>query len=249
MGGAAGENQERQTEGERGIDDKEEGMTLFIWAYGIALVAGAAFVIHRPDFVGNVGFLILGAAASIYPGFLIEHLRRRRDTKTLARAIHCELANRVARCCFDFESPWKALLTQQTDMPAFRLRKFTPEPPIIYPAAAAQIAMLEGAASAIIEFYIFLAAWRRDIENTVKEMEGSRANQSQLSPLAKRLRQTLRPGLDALQALRGQVPNAEQVERDAIAGLDRLSKDHPNKGKSLRERIEIALSETEQSAA
>lgn len=60
--------------------------------------------------------------------------------------------------------------------------------------------------------------------------------------LAGRLQRTLRPGQKALEALASRVPRAEQIERDAMRNSDSLfPKDHPNAGKTVRERIELIL--------
>ena len=74
-----------------------------VWAYGILLVAAAAFLATlRTDYFANFGFLVVGVVLGIYPAFFIEENRRKREAKTIAISTHYELANRVARCCFDF---------------------------------------------------------------------------------------------------------------------------------------------------
>ena len=124
----------------------------------------------REDYVANFGFLIIGVLIGTYPVFLIEELRRAREKRILTESLYHELANRVARCCFDFESPWSRYWTQLDSTTEFWLRKFIPEPPVIYPAVASNISVLgAGAARTVIEFYIALAAWERDITNTADE--------------------------------------------------------------------------------
>jgi hypothetical protein len=221
-------------------------MRLFIIVYGIVVLAGAVVVARDPGYFGNVGFLVVGALLGIYPAFIIEEIRRARAAKNLAKALFHELANRVGRCCFDFEAPWRAYLQPQYEMNVLRLRKFVPEPPVIYPAVAPQIALLKAdAAQAIIDFYIALAAWRREIENTADEFQHTREGVD-IGPvrlLARRLRRTLEPGERALEALARHVPAAAEIERNAMRDGDRLFPDaHPYAGKTVRERINLVLS-------
>lgn len=219
-------------------------MRRLIVVYGVVLLAGSAGLAYRPDFFGNVGFLVIGALLGIYPAFFIEEFKHRRELEQLAAAIHYELANRVARCCFDFENPWSKMLSSPQDIPVFRVRKFVPERPIIYPSAGVQIASLT-AAQAIIEFYFRLAAWERDIRNSADAFDGARVPSDHVRFLANRLRETLEPGKRALDAVSESITNAEQIEREAIAESDRLFPEvHPNKDKTLRERIDLMLRET-----
>lgn len=93
------------------------------------------------------------------------------------------------------------------------------------------------APQAIIRFYFWLEAWRRDIENIAAESQRNNEDVTakEVRFLAKRAHQTLLPGLRALQALAPMVDGYEQLEADAIAGYDVIL-DVPRRG-SLRERI------------
>jgi hypothetical protein len=224
---------------------------LFIIIYGIIVVVAWAIVAARPDYFGNVGFLVIGTAVGIYAAFLIEEYKRRREAKNTTRALFYELANRVGRCCFDFESPWAAFLSKHDPMSEFRLRKFLPEDPVIFPAVAPQIGLLDdSAAQAIIDFYTALAAWRRDLENIADQARGALAIGSDVGSgatqlLAWRLRETLEPGQRALEALAGQVAGAAEIERNAMRDADRrFAGAHPNAGKTFRERIQLILTAT-----
>jgi hypothetical protein len=113
-------------------------MRLFIIVYGIVVAVAWGIVTAKPDYFGNVGFLVIGTLVGIYAVFLIEEYKRMREAKNTTRALFYELANRVGRCCFDFESPWAGLLSKHESMNEFRLRKFAPEYPVIFPAVAPQ---------------------------------------------------------------------------------------------------------------
>lgn len=225
-------------------------MRLFLWIYGCALAFGFAGVAYRPNYFGNVGFLVLGLLAGIYPAFIIEEIRRSREVKILTKALFHELANRVGRCCFDFEDPWHRQLKSRDSMDELRLRKFLPEPPIVYPAVAKEIPSLgDDVIQTIVAFYISLAAWRRDLENMATAARASgfeKISGDVASFLALRLRQTLEPGRRALDALGRHVPNASEIERNAMRDGDQLfASAHPHAGKTVRERIHIYLKATE----
>lgn len=226
-------------------------MRIFIICYGALLIGVSVFIANEPTYLGNVGFLVLGAAFGSYPPFLIAEYYAHRDSKRMATAIYQELANRVARCCFDFESPWIHYRSTREEMEIPRLKKFAPIPPVIFPALSPHIAMFNNdIGQALIRFYIFLTAWEKDIETTTQQFESIRQNvrPTELHRLARRLRNTLDPGKAVLEGIAksGLVENPEQIELAAIADLDKLFPDaHPQKGKPLRKRIQIALDESE----
>lgn len=60
--------------------------------------------------------------------------------------------------------------------------------------------------------------------------------------VAERLRRTLPPGRRALEALARHVPDAAEIERRAMQDGDDMFPDvRPNKGKTVRERIDLVL--------
>src|SRR5688572_9660703 len=118
----------------------------------VAAIAGAILAVGTKEYVANFGFLVFGALIGTGSVFFIEELRREREKTTMTLSLFYELANRVARCCFDFEDPWHKFLARAESMDEFRLRKFISEPPIIYPAVAPQLSMLEeGAPLAVMD--------------------------------------------------------------------------------------------------
>ena len=150
----------------------------------------------------------------------------------------------MARCCFDYEAPWQSYLSIGVPgSSSFRLRKFSPEPPIVFPAVASQLAILEGGApQALIRFYYCLAAWKRDVDNLASEIHvnGGALTSDGCQFLAKRLKQTLRPGLNALEILGRRVEGWERIDAAAIAGYDEYG-DHASTGRTLRERLSIGV--------
>jgi hypothetical protein len=229
-------------------------LRIFTAVYGIVIAVGATLVARDPSYFGNVGFLVLGTLLGIYPVFILEEIKRAREAKNLAKALFHELARAAGRCCFDFEEPWGRYVNTPVQMAIFRALKFVPDPPVIYPAVAPQIALLKDeAAQAIIDFYFSLDAWRRDLENATAEYQ--RVGGMELTPkdvkfLAKRLQQTLSPGKRALEALAPDIAAADEIERNALKEPDATFADkHPNAGKTIRERIAILLGTSELPAA
>lgn len=128
----------------------------------VAMVIALIFsitMISKSDFLTNVGFLVLGALIAIFTTLLGDVAKRPAQARDLARALYEELADRVARCCFDCEVPWSDYLDRNNEnsafanMDSFRLRKFSPGSPIIYSSTASQLAILENdAPQALVKF-------------------------------------------------------------------------------------------------
>lgn len=227
------------------------GLILFlVIAFGFAIA-----LILKSDSLANVGFLVVGAVISVVAVLIADAVKRPAQARDLARALHAELSNRVARCCFDCEQPWHAYLDSDNyhpgQMDSVRLRKFAPLPAVIYPSTANQIAMLKGdAPQALIQFYYRLAAWERDIRSIAAESEN---NKGGVAPeavrlLAIRIHQTLAPGLRALDALSPMVEGPERIESLALAGYDEGA-EHPQRHRPLRERIMAITGQGEGRAA
>ena len=211
---------------------------------GVIAIGFSIILIATGGDLASVGFLVLGALVAAASGLISEEVRRPTQARDLAHALHIELADRVARCCFDSEWPWNKYSDEDKaniEMTPFRVRKFIPNEPIVYRASANQLGLLpKGAATAIIHFYNRLDAWGRDIENRAGENEGGRLEADEIYLLSRRIRQTLGPGLRALETLSSQVEDYEQVERAAIAGYDEF-RARPPDTRSLRERVRAAM--------
>jgi hypothetical protein len=227
----------------------QDNRELVVFGLLIAVVGVlAAVLMAQNNWLTNVGFLVFGALISVFTTLLSERIRQRTAARDLARALYVELTDRVARCCFDAESPWRDYLEMKNRTPGqmntIRLRKFVPVDPIIYPSSASQLGTLgNDAPQALVRFYYQLDAWRRDLENVASDSERNRSGVSfeAISSLAKRVKQTLRPGLRALQALEPLVEDCDSIDASAIAGYDEFGSDSKSTG-TLRDRITSLLS-------
>lgn len=198
----------------------------------------------------NTGFLVFGALLAVVATLLAGWFNRPIAATDLARGIHVELADRVARCCFDYEEPWAQFdppAANAAGMDVDRLRRFASFPPIIYPAAAAQLSLLPGdALQTLLKFYYRLAAWQRDVD-TVAARHSSMGvvPNTELRRLGRRIRETVAPGLAALEAFSPLVGDADAIEADLLAGYDTFRKDRdpaytPDRSLKQRLRTQIA---------
>lgn len=207
----------------------------FLIVLGVIVVAALMMTIKKGN-SRDVGIFILGGAFSIGTAFLLEEFKRTTKTQDTALALHVELSQLIARCCFDFQAPWSSYYKNQTfgGMYAERVRKFSPNTPVIYPSTAADVALLpRNAAQALVEFYGRLWALQRAIDEAARDLK-------HVGAVAVRMRQTLPPGLKAIEALGMMVEGAEKVENDAFAALgEALGKPAPEL--SLRATIRKLL--------
>jgi len=241
-----------------------------LWLISLSLVLGCWIVVSIPasiatgeaikssDWIGFGGNVVAGAmtlTAGIIAWFSVKgqieaqeiaHARAQAELTTdLASILYAELAHLLARCCFDSESPWKDYWPESASvdkMDEARLRKFVPVDPVIYLATAGQLPLLGGAAQHLMEFQHRLSALRREIVNI--------ANQAHLSNkviegkdvklVARRYRETLRPGSRALGALAPMVQNAEEIEALARA-LYYESRPNEDLKKTLKQRVDDLL--------
>ncbi|WP_377829518.1 hypothetical protein ACFKHW_07085 [Bradyrhizobium lupini] len=165
-----------------------------------------------------------------------------------ARTLHAELADLVARCCFDSESRWEGYwpITAQGILEKHELRSFAPAEPTIFANASGELASLgPDAPLRLVQFYNSLTALRRDISDITDGMTGNPANRVLVRQVALRFLRTLRPGLDALRALDRLVPDSEKVEQAAIKPYDATRQNGPAPSGTLRNRIERLLESAE----
>jgi len=169
------------------------------------------------------------------------------QAENLACTLHAELADLVARCCFDSEGRWHHYWTDNVPAPSqnynkTELRRFAPAQPTIFTNASGNLATLGADAPLrLVQFHNSLSALRRDIDYIADGMTQHSATQLQAQQIAERFYLALQPGLNALLALAPMVPKAEEVERSAIEPYDANRLDGPPPEGTLRDRINRLL--------
>ncbi len=193
----------------------------------------------------NLAFLVMGVVLSVFLTHLSEALKRPSERRELARALYSELANRLARCCFDFEEPWSDWVDENKaphNVEVLRVRRFMPFPPLVFPATASKLALLNNdAQQALITFYVALDAYRKDMSEIADRFQTNGTVPAALVTLiAGRLFRTLPPGYEALRALGEMVDDPAEIDAAAIRYADTLF-DHKRSHLPLRQRIEYYL--------
>jgi hypothetical protein len=203
-----------------------------------ALILAAAVVafLATSSALQSLGNILVGAGLALGATYFVEEAKRSRLAKDLAIAIYHELANRAARCCYDFESPWSRYLEKPHELSRFTVAKFLPQAPTVFEANADKLALLGVTVpAALIAFYFRLAVIARDMENLREDAAGGKVSANGVHTIATRFAAALAPGLRALQALGAHVPNHRDIDDDAISTFDiGAAKRAPG---TLRERL------------
>jgi hypothetical protein len=108
-------------------------------------------------------------------------------------------------------------------MTVLRVRKFAPEDPVVFLSSASQIALLgTEVAQALVRFYYRLSCWRRDTENVAVYglLREGIVDPKNVQFLAKRLRQTITPGIRALEALSPLVDDCASIDASSLTSYD-----------------------------
>jgi len=74
-------------------------------AFALLLAVLVSFLVAQGGLLQQLGLLFLGALIAFLSIFATDEVKRAIQLTDLARALYEELANRVARCLFDFEEP------------------------------------------------------------------------------------------------------------------------------------------------
>jgi hypothetical protein len=185
----------------------------------------------------QLGGIMLGAGLTLCATFVVESWKRRQLAHDLGAALYHELANRVARCCYDFEDPWCGYLFGAARLDRFTIGKFAPEPPTIFNANADKVAMFgDRAPAAMMAFYFRLAVLKRDIEN-IRDDPRDHIYDKYTRIIASRFAATLDPGLRALDALASMVSNTATIEADALDTFDSVLPRPQREATNLRELL------------
>jgi len=213
-------------------DLRRLGLPLALLLFGGGLVATG-----WPPGNEALGNVLLGAGIALSATYLTEKWKRDQLGSDLAETLYHELANRVARLCFDYEAPWSLYEVRPRPLGRFSVGKFVPEIPTIFMANADKLALFGSLApTALMSFYFRMTVLRRDIENLREDArDHSDLGPDQLRIIASRYAAAIVPAINALDALAPFVANAARIEAAAMDTFD-PGPDRRRPG-SLRERL------------
>ena len=176
---------------------------------------------------GRLFWLLVGGGVVIVATLVVDYFRHEREKKQVTIAVYTELANRLARCTHDHIDPWsEAWDTDKAEKfrgrwPHKSLKKFLAQAPMVFPSLGPSIALLDTKAiSPLIDFYFRLDAWNRDL-SAIAETEPL-YNAKHVQWLIYRLGETLKPGSDALNALKRSIDEPESIDKDICRSFDNL---------------------------
>lgn len=215
------------------MGDTMRRWSFIVWIRSLVILVGALFIAAALAYFGivpgsqnsgiaSMGYLVVGGL--IAAGFLVAHewIKSPIRAADLSVVLHAEISDRAARCCFDCET-WAGYVQRQPmkKRNSFDIKKFTPLAPVIYPATASQLAILNAATTrSIIEFYFRLGACQRNFPNIADKIGTGTASDTELKLLYSRFERTLQPALDALISLGAMVSDAEKIENNALDSYD-----------------------------
>jgi hypothetical protein len=191
---------------------------------GLVILGGLLFFTGPGPAYVQLGSILIGAALALGAAFAMEHWKRKRLREDLAAALYYELANRVARCCIDFDAPWAKHWIETPRVDRFAVSKFLPEPWTIFKANADKISLFPIQVPAtLMGFYFRLWVVNRDIEKAREEGATGKSDdigKGNVELIASRLAATLSPGKEALKALAALVSEASVIDEQALRTLD-----------------------------
>ena len=141
-------------------------LTQFIIVLGF--IAGLT-IIYATGEAAKAGYVVIGILVSTVLQAAVEAYKKQQEAIEVATSLYEELADRVARCLFDFEEPWSSWYKGNQGwggvLDEKRVRKFMPISPVIYPALAGKLSTIgDNVPQPVIAFYTSLANLRQDME-------------------------------------------------------------------------------------
>lgn len=182
--------------------------------------------------IAGIAGTIIGASITIAIKYFDKRSARREQEIFVATSLLDEIANRAARCAFDYETPWSQYTPNQKNYKPRDLQKvlkFLPNAPIMYPALANQIAILDyESRTAITTFYAKLDDWHREIEDTYRlnykaDTPNPQLPKGVLFRLSRRLGETLEPAKIAIEKVSAYVPDGKKITKANFINLYRTS--------------------------
>ena len=108
----------------------------------------------------------VGGAIGFFAATWHDTWRRKQELAALKASIYAEICDRAARCVNDYIKPWRDLKIKDAKTSQLReIEKFSPADPVVFPAVAAKLGLLEPKVLfAVTQFYFRLAALSQAIQ-------------------------------------------------------------------------------------
>jgi hypothetical protein len=213
----------------------------------VIIVAGVtaivAFLSERLDRLA-LGLTLLGIVAGSVVTYgltkLLDRGRRRIEAKEVSDSLYNEIADRSARCLNDYIHPLSGFEKgerQAEDMRTSRLTKFRPVDPVVYPAVAGKLGLINTEALfPIIQFYFRLDAVRREIDYIVEDFDHdidlAATDAARMQRVVGRFQETCGAALEALEKLN--VESAHQIDAAASHAYGHLRRTELSLREALR---------------
>lgn len=165
------------------------------------------------------GAVVVGLVA-YFVNVALENRQRKKDKTDVKHAIYQEIADHVGRCLNDYIESWKQFDVENPPEPKKNVRwlkTFRPPEPTIYSSLTAKLGLIESKPlGLVVHFYLQLDTVRQDIDRWPSSELGE-LGKDDIKSIARRFRETLVSGLEALEVLGAGLPYREEIDRDVAA--------------------------------
>jgi hypothetical protein len=229
-------------------DYSRQDLQLFTAA---ALIVGVIVGISFSQFLGNTnaGAAWSGVFGALVGGVLTfaatrwhNNEQRKGELAALKASIYAEIADRVARCVNDYIKPWRDLKVKDPNTLQLKeIEKFSPTDPVVFPAVASKLGVLEPKVMfAVTQFYFRLAALSQAIEYVYNvrptEVPWEKKNdEAHVKLIVTRLRSCFGPALEAIEKL--DVKDWAEFDENAKRVYQWLQKSPDNLREALRKNM------------
>lgn len=193
-----------------------------------AIAATLSTSIDRPQSVLALTGLLVGAALTYMITKILDRGRRRNEAREISLSLYNEIADRSARCLNDYIKPLREFEKgshREGNMPTSRLAKFRPADPVVYPAVAGKLGLINPEALfPILQFYFRLDAVRREIDYVISDFDHNNNLAAVALPrvqrVVRRFDEIRTPALGALTKL--DVEYADQIDAAAVSAYGHI---------------------------
>lgn len=192
-----------------------------LYTSGVITFSQPTQIVLPPSWItvgGTLAGVALGSVGAYFVTLWHDDRRRKQEAADVATTLYLELADRAARCSYDFDAPWKEYLQGKgTARKIHDVVKFRPTDPVMYPSLGIKLALLPGhSRGEVVRFFSAQDRWRRELDDLDREKDVDRDG---CVRLARRLGESVAHAYLALDALASEVPDWKGIEQQAFEGI------------------------------